>query len=191
MEYHRRGVTVGMGLDEAGINEDRDMLQEMRMALNVHRTPGMDEKDVPARTQVLRMATEHGGLTTAFGAEIGKLDQGRFFDAVLIDFDKAMHPFQDEDIAPLDAVIQRAKTKHVDSVIVGGDLVYEKGRFANLDRDEILDTIATVLSKPRTQDESHRRWLRDKVFHEVQKFYQNYLDDEPARVPFYGNSSQA
>ena len=191
MEYHRRGVTVGMGLDEAGINEDRDMLQEMRMALNIHRTPGMDEKDVPARTQVLRMATEHGGLTTAFGAEIGKLDQGRFFDAVLIDFDKAMHPFQDDDIAPLDAVIQRAKTKHVDSVIVGGDLVYEKGRFANLDRDEILDTIATVLSKPRTQDESHRRWLRDKVFHEVQKFYQNYLDDEPARVPFYGNSSQA
>ena len=190
MEYHRRGVTVGMGIDEAGINEDRDMLQEMRMALNVHRTPGMDEKDVPTRTQVLRMATEHGGLTTAFGTEIGKLHQGRFFDAVLIDFDKAMHPFQDDDIPPLDAVIQRAKTKHVDGVIIGGELVYEEGQFVKVDRNETLETIATVLSKPRTQDEIDRRWLRDKVFDEVQKFYRNYLDEEPTRVPFYGNSSR-
>jgi 5-methylthioadenosine/S-adenosylhomocysteine deaminase len=101
-----------------------------------------------------------------------------------------MHPFQDNDIAPLDAVIQRAKTKHVDSVIIGGEMVYEKGRFVNVDRNEILDTIATALSKPRTQDEIDRRWLRDKVFHEVQNFYQNYLDEKPARVPFYGNSSR-
>ncbi len=157
MEYHRRNITVGMGIDEAGINDDRDMLQEMRMALNVHRIPGMDETDVPNCTQVFRMATEHGGLTTAFGSEIGRLDQGRFFDAVLIDFAKATYPFQDNDIAPLDAVIQRAKTKDVDSVIIGGKKVYEKGSFVNVDRDEILETIAATLSKPRTQDEIDRR----------------------------------
>ena len=34
-------MTVGMGIDEAGINDDRDMLQEMRMVLNLHRIPGI------------------------------------------------------------------------------------------------------------------------------------------------------
>ncbi len=42
MELQKLGMTVGMGMDEAGINDDRDMLQEMRLALTVHRVPGMD-----------------------------------------------------------------------------------------------------------------------------------------------------
>src|SRR5207249_7282000 len=37
-----RGVRVALGLDEAGINDDRDMLQEMRLVLRLHREPGMD-----------------------------------------------------------------------------------------------------------------------------------------------------
>jgi len=64
--FAKYGVTVGMGLDEAGINEDRDMLQEMRLALRVHRTPGMDD-DVPTCAQILKMASEDGAHTTPFG----------------------------------------------------------------------------------------------------------------------------
>ena len=33
------GVCVALGIDEAGINDDRDMLQEMRLALTLHRPP--------------------------------------------------------------------------------------------------------------------------------------------------------
>ncbi|MFN7857145.1 MAG: amidohydrolase family protein, partial [Acidovorax sp.] len=190
MEYEKRNMTVGMGLDEAGINEDRDMLQELRLALNVHRVPGMNDEDVPSCPQVLRMATEHGARTTAFGAEIGRLDPGRFFDAVLIDVDRAMHPYQDEDIAPLDAVVQRAKTAHVSAVWIGGEVVCENGRFTRMDRDEILEQIARDLAKPRTPQESHRRWLRSQVFPAVKDFYRHYLDEEPPRRPFYGNSSR-
>lgn len=190
MEYEKRGITVGMGLDEAGINDDRDMLQELRLALNVHRIPGMDEDDVPSCPQVLRMATEHGAMTTAFGAEIGRLDSGRYFDAVLIDFDRAMYPFQDDDIPPLDALIQRAKTQHVAAVLVGGELICEHGRFTRVSRDEILERIARALSEPRSDAENHRRWLRSKVFPAVKDFYRHYLDEEPQREAFYSNSSK-
>lgn len=190
MEYEKRGITVGMGLDEAGINEDRDMLQELRLALNVHRVPGMHDDDVPSCPQVLKMATEHGARTTAFGAEIGRLDPGRFFDAVVIDFDAAMYPYQDDDIAPLDALVQRAKTRHVDAVIVGGDVVCEKGRFTHIDRDATLERIARALAAPRNEGERHRQWLRRQVFPHVKAFYAQYLETEPARRPFYGNSSR-
>jgi 5-methylthioadenosine/S-adenosylhomocysteine deaminase len=186
----QRGVTIGMGLDEAGINEDRDMLQEMKLALRVHRVPGMDEDEVPSCPQVLRMASEHGAKTTAFRGEIGRLDPGMQFDAVAIDYAGATYPFQDQDIPPLDALIQRATTRHVDTVYVGGDPIYAQGRFKYVDRDKVLADIAEQLSRPRSTQEEQRRKLSQAVFPHVKNFYANYLNGEPPRQPFYGPSSR-
>ncbi len=77
------GIRVGLGLDEAGINDDRDMLQEMRLALRLHRVPGMDD-DVPTSAQIFRMATADGAATTPFGERIGELAVGRAADLVLL-----------------------------------------------------------------------------------------------------------
>ena len=186
----KRGVTVGMGLDEAGINEDRDMLQEIKLALRVHRVPGMNDDDVPSCPQVLRMATEHGAKTTAFRGQIGRLDPGMQFDAVAIDYQGATYPFQDEDIPPLDALLQRATQKHVDTVYVGGDPIYAQGRFKYIDRDKVLGEIAELLSKPRTPEEEKRRWLSKEVFPHVKDFYANYLDGAPKSEPFYAPSAR-
>ena len=57
------GITTAIGIDEAGINDDRDMLQEVRIVLRAHRVPGMDD-EVPAPAQVFRMATSGGAATT-------------------------------------------------------------------------------------------------------------------------------
>jgi len=56
-DWTAHGVRVALGLDEAGINDDRDMLQEMRLVLRLHRVPGMDDV-VPTAAQVFQMATE-------------------------------------------------------------------------------------------------------------------------------------
>ena len=103
------GMAVAMGMDEAGINDDRDMLQEMRMVLNLHREPGMDDR-VPTAPQVLRMASEHGAHTTPFGSEIGTLQPGKAADLVLLKWEQIAYPFLDLDfeVAVLDAVVQRA-----------------------------------------------------------------------------------
>jgi cytosine/adenosine deaminase-related metal-dependent hydrolase len=191
MELQKHGMTVGMGMDEAGINDDRDMLQEMRMALTVHRTPGMDHDAVPTATQVLRMATEHGGMTTAFGAEIGRLDPGRRFDAVVLDYNSATYPYQDPEIAPLDAMIYRAKTKDVHAVLIDGETVYQDGAFTRINRDEILAQIAEVLAKPRDTEEQDRLWLRDNVFADVEAFYDGYIQATTKRDPFYYSSSRS
>ena len=189
MELQKKGITVGMGMDEAGINDDRDMLQEMRMALTVHRVPGMDHDGVPSPAQVLKIATENGGLTTAFGAEIGRLDSGRLMDAVIIDYDTATYPFQDSDIPPLDALLHRAKTKDVTEVIVDGITIYKDGKFLNVNKDEILEAIHTALMKPRDEDELERHLLRKEVFPVVEEFYNKYVDKTSVKNPYYKNSS--
>ena len=191
MELLKRGVIVGMGMDEAGINDDRDMLQEMRLALNVHRVPGMDLETVPTATQVLRMATEHGGMTTAFGSEIGRLDPGRRFDAVVLDYNSATYPYQDPEITPLDAMIYRAKTKDVHAVVIDGETVYQDGDFTRIDRDEILAKIAEALAKPRDKDEEALLWLRDSVLGNVKAFYDGYIQEKTKYDPLYYPSSRS
>ncbi|MFK7868777.1 MAG: amidohydrolase family protein [Roseobacter sp.] len=190
MALEQRGMTVGMGIDEAGINDDRDMLQEMRMVLNLHRVPGMDPADVPSPASVMRMATEHGAQTTAFGAQIGRLDAGRRMDAVIFDFDRATYPFQDPGIAPLDALIHRAKSKDIHAVLVEGEVVFEDGQFMRIDRQSILEQIAEVLSQPRDEDELNRLSLREAVFPTVKAFYDGYLQNTGERRPFHLTSSK-
>jgi 5-methylthioadenosine/S-adenosylhomocysteine deaminase len=186
----KRGVTIGMGLDEAGINEDRDMLLEMKLALRAHRVPGMDPDEVPTCPQVLRMATEGGANTTAFRGQIGRLEPGMQFDAVAVDYHQATWPFQDDDIPPLDVIVQRATKQHVATVYVAGDPIYSGGRFKYVDRDKVLGDIAEMLSRPRTPDEEKRRWLSKAVFPHVQQFYAGYLDGQVPREPFYAPSSR-
>ena len=102
-------MTVGSGINEVVINDDRDMLQEMRMAPTVHRIPGMDHADVATPTQILRMVTEHGGKTTAFRTEIGRLEPGKRMDAVVSNCNGATKTYQSLDIGSLDALFYRAK----------------------------------------------------------------------------------
>ncbi|BDA85745.1 8-oxoguanine deaminase [Aureimonas sp. SA4125] len=186
--FEKHGLNVGMGLDEAGINDDRDMLQELRLVLRAHRVPGMEDADVPSCPQVLRMATEGGANTTAFGREIGRLDPGRRMDAVLINWKTATYPFQDPDIPMLDAVMQRAKQNAVDAVIVNGAVIYQNGRFTHVDRDAILEEISRHYAQPRTAEETARRQMGQDVFPHVKAFYDGYLDGE-TRTPFYAPSS--
>ena len=187
-EFERRHMTVGLGLDEAGINDDRDMLQEMRLVLRAHRVPGMDD-DVPTSPQVLRMATEAGALTTAFGADIGKLEPGRFFDASLIDWHATTFPYQDDAIPLVDVVVQRAKASAVTAVYVDGECILERGRFTRIDRDAVLAEIEALLAKPRSPEEEARKALGLAVTPHVKQFYQGYIREAPQQ-PFYAPSSR-
>ena len=86
------GINTAIGLDEAGINDDRDMLQEMKLVLRAHRVPGMNEEEVPSMSQVLRMATIGGAKTTHFGTSIGTLEVGKAADLVLLDWSRSPTP---------------------------------------------------------------------------------------------------
>lgn len=169
-----RGVETAIGIDEAGLNDDRDMLQEMRLVLKAHRTPGLDEEDVPTVPQVVRMATEGGAKTTAFAGRIGRLDPSYLFDAVLIDWQKSTYPYQDPAIPLLDALIQRAKTSAVSAVYVGGELIYDHGRFTKVDKDATLAEISQILNRPGARDALSCRALSNGIFDHARKFYEEY-----------------
>jgi cytosine/adenosine deaminase-related metal-dependent hydrolase len=183
-----RGVRVALGLDEAGINDDRDMLQEMRLVLRLHRVPGMEDV-VPTSAQVFQMATEHGALTTGFAGAIGTIEPGRAADLVLVRWKPIAHPYLDPEVAVIDAVVHRARTSAVDTVLVAGEPVLRDGRCTRLNKDQVLEELAAALRAPLAPEEERRRRLAREVFPHVQRFYHGWLD-EAARDPFYRPSSR-
>ncbi len=182
------GINTAIGIDEAGINDDRDMLQEMRMVLRAHRVPGMDDA-VPTPAQVFRMATSGGAKTTAFGDRIGALRVGCAADMVLIDWRELSYPYLDAETPLLDAVLQRAKTSGVRSVICDGEVIYHDGKFTKVDRDGALRALHEDLQRALSDDEVDRRRLSKALLPHVRAFYGDYFDPEQ-HEPFYRASSR-
>ncbi|GJD49538.1 8-oxoguanine deaminase [Methylobacterium crusticola] len=187
--FEARGINTAIGLDEAGINDDRDMLQEMRLVLRAHRVPGMGDDEVPGMAQVLRMATVGGARTTAFGDRLGTLEVGKAADLVLLDWNQIAYPYLDDETPLLDAVIQRAKTGGVTTVMCAGEVIYRDGRFTRVDRDAALKALHDDLSKALADDEVERRALSKALLPHARRFYADYID--PSRhEPFYRPSSR-
>lgn len=187
--FEAAGINTAIGLDEAGINDDRDMLQEMRLVLRAHRVPGMDQGEVPAMAQVLRMATIGGARTTPYRESLGTLEVGKGADLSLVDWDSIAYPYLDELTPLLDAVIQRAKASAVRTVMCDGEVIYQDGRFTKVDRDGALRALHDELARALSDDEVERRRLSKALLPHVQRFYADYID--PTRhEPFYRPSSR-
>ena len=171
-----RGVTTALGIDEAGINDDRDIWQEMRLALKLHRVPGIGAR-VPTAPEVLRMATEHGALTTQFGTEIGTLEPGKAADMVLVDWDSVAFPYLDADVPVVDALVQRARPSSVRTVIVGGEVILRDGKSTRLDKQAIMEEFAASLRLPLTPAEQRRREVAPALLPHVARFYDGWLSE--------------
>src|SRR5262245_3594952 len=155
--YRRRGIRVAMGIDEAGLNDDRDMLTEMRMVLRVHREPGLHDAEVPTAAEVFRMATSDGAMTTLYGASIGKLEPGRAADLVLFRWNQIAYPYLSADVPVVDALVQRARGSGIHAVMVGGKVILRDGRFTLIDQAGALAELAAQMGRPATAIEQRNR----------------------------------
>lgn len=168
------GIPTALGIDEAGINDDRDMLQEMRLALTLHRPAGHDAPS-PTAAQVLRMATEHGAATTPFAGRIGRLAPGMLADLVVLDWPRVTWPWQDPAIPLVDVLVRRAKAGAVESVVVGGQNIYHQGRFAKVDRQAVGDAIQAALAASPAGARADRLALAKALSEPVGRFYRGWL----------------
>src|SRR5262249_51804129 len=179
-----KGVTTAIGLDEAGINDDRDMLQEMRMVLRAHRVPGTGDDEVPAIAQVFRMATDGGARTTGFARASCTLEPGQGAALVLIDWNAIAYPYLDEETPLLDAVLQRAKSDAVKLTMCDGEIIYRNGHFTRVDRDSALKALHDDLQRALADDEVERRKLSKALLPHVKAFYRHDFAPQ-SLVPFY------
>jgi cytosine/adenosine deaminase-related metal-dependent hydrolase len=141
------GVNVGIGIDEADINDDHDMLQEMRLIYAVNREPGMAKRTVTPE-QVFSMATVGGARTTGFGDGHGTITVGAPADLVIFDEDQLRHPFQLDGISEVELIVQRARNKTITDVMIGGQWVMVNSVLTTIDEtalnNELVDACKAV-----------------------------------------------
>ena len=129
----KAGVCVALGTDGASSNNNLDMLEEIRLAALLHKVDTLDPLAVPA-LEALRMGTEYGAK--ALGIEkLGRLEEGFKADITLFDTTSAAWCPQHD---LLSLLVYSANSSSVDSVMIDGKLVMEKGHLLTLDEERIL-----------------------------------------------------
>jgi 5-methylthioadenosine/S-adenosylhomocysteine deaminase len=173
----QRGIKVALGIDQCGVNDDRDMLQEMRVAWMIHREPGLFQ-DRPSTAEIFRMASENGADTTGFEGLIGRLAVGRAADIVLLDWNSVALPYMDARTPLLDALFHRAKHRSVDKVFVSGRRVVDNGRVCLIDREGLMSEIAGSLSSGKPRTRLHE--MIDRLSRELEAYYRGRGETEGA-----------
>lgn len=175
-QYQEQGVKVAIGIDGAGLNDDRDMLQEMRLIQNIHKVPGAEPEAIPNPNQIFQMATERGAATTPYGDQIGTLETGKLADIVIMDWQQLSLPYLDRDMPVIDAIVHRGKSKNVKTVIIGGEPILRDREYTRFNKQEILNTYADKLKNILTDEDLERRELFKRVVPFVRDYFRNYAE---------------
>jgi 5-methylthioadenosine/S-adenosylhomocysteine deaminase len=171
----KAGVVVGLGLDGKSINDDDDMIQEMKVCYLLHRIPSLelDSPYLEAR-QVFRMATENNAALLGFGRELGRLEPGAWADMVLLDYERMCSPYVDPSHDPIDVLLYRGKGSHVHTVMVNGRVVVDKGEVLTLNEEEIGDRLSEAASRPRTEKETGLVQIMDALKKHALEYYRGW-----------------
>ena len=168
-----RGVTVAIGIDEAGINDDNDLLQEMRLAQKIHREPGVGV-DSPSSHRIFDMATRAGAEVTFFGNQVGTLEVGKRADVVLVDLARITEPYLDPDTNIVDALVYRGRGTDVDTVIVDGEVLMRGRELTRVNKGEVIAELKASLGRPLKPHELRRLELSRDLLPHVTQWFANW-----------------
>ena len=167
-----KGVNVALGTDSCALNDDDDMMQEMRLVSKLHREPSIASPAVTSH-QVLKMATVNAAQPTFFQG-IGSLEIGKRADMVLMDLTSIEEPYLDPGIDIVDSILYRGKARNVDTVIIDGETVLRGGRFTKVDKQEVLNELKDRFSRPVESSALEGRQLVQRLIPYVERFYQEW-----------------
>jgi 5-methylthioadenosine/S-adenosylhomocysteine deaminase len=130
----KSGINVGLGTDGASSNNDLDMWEEMRTASLLAKVSTGDPCALPAY-EALKMATVNGAVALGVADRLGTISEGMIADLILVNVEKAhLQPMHNL----ISTLVYATKSSDVDTVIVGGQVVVEKGRLTRLDMSEVI-----------------------------------------------------
>ena len=171
------GVNVAMGTDSTALNDDDDMLQEMRLASRLHRQPGLDRPALDTH-QALRMTTANAARPTGFDGRIGVMEAGRYADMVLLDWDAMTAPYfegtGDVTADAVNAVVYRGKSIHVDTVLINGEVVLRDGKFVKASEEAVTAELREQLSRPLEPETLSTRDMASRLIPYIHRFYDDW-----------------
>jgi cytosine/adenosine deaminase-related metal-dependent hydrolase len=133
-QFHREGVTVGLGADACNSSCRFDPGLQALLAVLTAREKELDRKALGAE-DALEMLTIKGAQAIGMADQIGSLEPGKRADLVIRSMDgPEMMPGLD----PLQSVVFSGASKAVGTVIVNGSVVVDNGHAARVDEAQVF-----------------------------------------------------
>ena len=132
-----KGINVSLGTDGAASNNTLNMFREIHLASILNKAVTSDPKSVSAY-QALKMATVNGAKAIQMQDKLGTIEVGKLADIILIDINKTHLLPHNNYISMLS---YSASGYEVDTSIINGNVVMEKGKILALDEEEIYNKI--------------------------------------------------
>jgi cytosine/adenosine deaminase-related metal-dependent hydrolase len=188
-----RGVAVGIGTDGMALADDEGMLEEVRLAARLRGLPfGSRDAPPPSSRDAIRMATVNGARVSGFDG-CGRLVEGGPADLILLDWRRIGGPFLDRTVDVLDALVYRARSSDVVSVVAQGRLLLDEGHLVTIDEDSVARQLAELASSEAPAGARQAMSVRRSLEPHVEAFFEgwapatrtpsyevNSLEDEPA-----------
>jgi 5-methylthioadenosine/S-adenosylhomocysteine deaminase len=139
-EALHKGVHVALGSDGSASNDTQNMFSVLKLTGLLHNHTTIDYHDWPQASSILNLATRGGASALGLSSELGLIAPGQLADIVLLDTQTAaFFPLRD----PALHLIYCEDGTSVDTVIVNGQIVVERGIIRTIDelalRQELRD----------------------------------------------------
>ncbi|WP_339319058.1 5'-deoxyadenosine deaminase [Paenibacillus sp. FSL R10-2734] len=129
-------VSLSLGADGAPCNNNLDMFNEMRLAAIIQK-PQHGPTTMDARS-VFRMATIGGAKAVGMEDSIGSIEVGKKADLVLLNLYN-FHTFPSYDVDPISRIVYSATRADVETTIIDGEIVMERGLLKTVDKEIVLN----------------------------------------------------
>ena len=151
------GINVGIATDAANSSDSLNMFEATRLAALISRVETPDYRRWLGAEEVLQMATEGSARAMGFGGRIGRIATGYKADMVFLDLGHINY-------VPLhDVVTQVLFTENgaaVDSVMIGGRMVLDRGRLTTIDEAKLRRDVEAAVQRIDAANAPMRQFSR-------------------------------
>jgi cytosine/adenosine deaminase-related metal-dependent hydrolase len=165
------GTRFAFGLDGTALDDDQDLLRELRLARLLHGGTGL----VPALTAAsLWQAALVGGARVIDDAtDRGALEPGMAADILVLDYEVMAGDVLDGAATENEVLLARATARHVQRLIVGGREVVRDGALVNVDL-AAAERELTSIARAEFSRLANERHLVVALQEAIRRYYQAF-----------------
>ena len=131
----KAGVNVSLGTDNNNANDSANIMESMKIGALINKVTDSDSDHWIGAKEVIRMATSAGARCMGLEDEIGELAKGKKADFVILDMNSLPFTLRHN---LLHQLVFCETGESIETVVIDGHIVYEKGKILTIDEDKII-----------------------------------------------------
>jgi len=142
-EMIEAGINVCLGTDGAASNNALNMFRDLSFLTLVHKGRLENAVSVSA-AEGLKIATVNGAKALGLGGVTGEIREGYKADITILDLNK---PSLTPGNNLISALSYSANGSEVDTVIVGGKILYDAGEYTTIDTEKVMWNVQKIVER--------------------------------------------